>query len=300
MKIALIYNPDAGGGQVEPDDLQPLFASAGHELLAVSTQDQHWQALLSEGVDRVVIAGGDGTVREAVPFLAECSLPFHILPLGTANNIAISLRQFKPIKCLISGFNLARPRALDLGRVSGSSLRSQFIEAIGVGLLVELMRLPLVSKANQRLSIEATAEEKIAEAWNNLAGLASDYPGVDCELFIDDVPVSGRFLLVEILNIKCIGPRLPLAPDADPGDGFLNVVCVPTKERHAFQKSLEQLRQDGQAFFPFRTKRCQRVELRTLNSTIHVDDQISEEVEMPLHVHLDRAVLNFYHVETGN
>jgi len=103
MKIALIYNPDAGMGQLQIDDLKSLFSAAGYELLSVSTKNQQWRRLLSERFSRVVIAGGDGTVRKIVPLLAERNIPFSILPFGTANNIATSLHQMHPVEHLIAG-----------------------------------------------------------------------------------------------------------------------------------------------------------------------------------------------------
>ncbi len=35
---------------------------------------------------------------------------------------------------------------------------------------------------------------------------------------------SGRFLLVEVMNSRSIGPNLDLSPQADPGDGQFEIV----------------------------------------------------------------------------
>ena len=43
-------------------------------------------------VDLVVIVGGDGTVNAALRGLMETGLPLGILPLGTANDLARTLR----------------------------------------------------------------------------------------------------------------------------------------------------------------------------------------------------------------
>ncbi|MBV1798078.1 lipid kinase [Siccirubricoccus sp. G192] len=42
-------------------------------------------------VDRVVLAGGDGTMNAAAPALLESGLPFGIIPMGTANDLARTL-----------------------------------------------------------------------------------------------------------------------------------------------------------------------------------------------------------------
>ncbi len=243
MKIALIYNPDAGMGQLEIDDLKSLFTAAGYELLSVSTKNRQWHRLLSEPLSRVVIAGGDGTVRKIVPLLAERNIPFSILPLGTANNIATSLHQMHSVRHLIAGLSSARPKWLDLGLVRSESIREPFIEAVGVGLLAELMRQASAEKSTGRLASEETPDKKVAAALETLATLADHYPGTDCEFLIDNSSISGSFLLAEIMNISCIGPNLPLAPDADPSDGWLELAYVPLEQRDTFRRYLSRLRQ---------------------------------------------------------
>jgi diacylglycerol kinase family enzyme len=64
--------------------------------LYASIKNKHWQKLLSERISRIVIAGGDETVRRVVPLLAKRNIPFSILPSGTASNIATSLHQMHP------------------------------------------------------------------------------------------------------------------------------------------------------------------------------------------------------------
>lgn len=90
----IIYNPIAGGGgkrrafaleqaaQILSDagmaaELRPTKA-AGHakELARQAAKD---------GVDLVLVAGGDGTINEAVNGLAGSRVPLAVLPAGTAN-----------------------------------------------------------------------------------------------------------------------------------------------------------------------------------------------------------------------
>ena len=92
MKVALVHNAQAGGGHPSAEQVVAAFARAGHQVVTASA-DGPWEALVAGGVQRVLIAGGDGTVGAVLPHLAGRQAPFCVLPCGTANNIARSLGQ---------------------------------------------------------------------------------------------------------------------------------------------------------------------------------------------------------------
>ena len=51
-------------------------------------------------------------------------------------------------------------------------------------------------------------------------------------------------VLIEVLNISQVGPRLRLAPDADPSDELLDVAYVTTEHREALLEWLDALIHD--------------------------------------------------------
>ena len=98
MKILVIGNPIAGTGQAERRIRQ--FARAlkhnGHKVQIFMTEhagEALERARAIDGdVDRLVVAGGDGTVNEVINGLADPSrIPILHLPTGTANQLARSL-----------------------------------------------------------------------------------------------------------------------------------------------------------------------------------------------------------------
>jgi diacylglycerol kinase family enzyme len=48
---------------------------------------------------------------------------------------------------------------------------------------------------------------------------------------VDGDDLSGELLAVEAMNIGQMGPNLPLSPQAEPGDGLLDVVLVREEDR---------------------------------------------------------------------
>jgi diacylglycerol kinase (ATP) len=98
MKILVIGNPIAGTGQA--DRWINVFARAleqhGHDV-QVFMSKRSGEALEKAGaidgdIDRIVVAGGDGTVNEVINGLSDPKrIPILHLPTGTANQLARSL-----------------------------------------------------------------------------------------------------------------------------------------------------------------------------------------------------------------
>ncbi len=88
------------------------------------------------GLDLVIVGGGDGTLNAALEGLVESGLPLGVLPLGTANDLALTLGiPADPLAAagIIAG---GRPRPVDLGWVNGK----HFLNAAGVGLTAQVAR----------------------------------------------------------------------------------------------------------------------------------------------------------------
>jgi diacylglycerol kinase (ATP) len=94
--------------------------------------------LLREGVDLIVVAGGDGTVREVASSLVGKTVPLLVIPLGTFNNFARSLSlPPDPIgACQLLQTGVLRQ--IDVGTANG---RHFFFEAAGVGVDAQLFPL---------------------------------------------------------------------------------------------------------------------------------------------------------------
>jgi diacylglycerol kinase (ATP) len=143
-QVALIQNPSSGNGDESARKaVRNELAAAGslwRELvvepeLSIASRTSE---LLREGVDLIVVAGGDGTVREVACTLVGTTVPLLVIPLGTFNNFARSLRlPADPIRaCQL--VHTGALRQIDVGTANGRHL---FFEAAGVGVDAQLFPL---------------------------------------------------------------------------------------------------------------------------------------------------------------
>jgi diacylglycerol kinase (ATP) len=88
-------------------------------------------------IDRVVVAGGDGTLNAAAPALVATGLPLGILPAGTANDLARTLGIPEDTETAAAIIAEGRTRTIDLGTVNGHP----FFNVASIGLSVDLTQV---------------------------------------------------------------------------------------------------------------------------------------------------------------
>jgi diacylglycerol kinase (ATP) len=222
MRVTLIYNPHAGGiGDLSSDKLLEALSNAGYTPMYQATQSEDdLDHALVAAEDLVVVAGGDGTLRAVATRLIERQVKVFPLPLGTANNVCKALNIRGSALELIDGLKEPATRPLDLGHVQGPWGEGYFLEAAGLGLFAE-------SLANYRPEEGKSVFRAIGALVETLAKHRSRH----WHITLDGHDISGEYLMVEVLNTPATGSRLRLAPNADPGDGLLNVVCIEEHSR---------------------------------------------------------------------
>ena len=99
VRLALIANPHSGTAP-EPADLETRLRAGGAEVTSVSIEEiadeQHGDledgavAALTAGgrPDRIVVAGGDGSIGPAALCAARIGVPLAVIAVGTANDFA--------------------------------------------------------------------------------------------------------------------------------------------------------------------------------------------------------------------
>jgi diacylglycerol kinase (ATP) len=281
MRIALLHNPKAGNGTFRVSKFVRQIEKAGHKVVYASIKQNDWQDVFAEPIDRVIIAGGDGSVSRAAPWLRARDLPFCILPLGTANNCARGLGQLQAVEYLVTHVHSAAIRRIDLGLVSSPAGQRFFIESAGVGLLPRFMSAMRAAQKKNGSKLRSLSRERLGKAKKYFGKWAREAPDFDCQLLLDDEPENGEFLLLEVANIGRIGPRLDLAPGAEPGDGYLDVVWVRREQRKEWLSYLKQLKKNGQTAAPVEHRRCRQITLSRSTASLHVDGKVFDEMATP-------------------
>ncbi len=150
-KILLLVNPLlASRGSRDIARVLGVFKQAEVEIEVLETganraAGSKAKQAVKQGVDAVIVCGGDGTVFDTLQGLAGSEVPLGILPLGTGNILAQNLRiPSKPVEAarwLLS----ASPRSVRLGKITCSvpgGKRSWFFAmAAGMGPHAAIMEV---------------------------------------------------------------------------------------------------------------------------------------------------------------
>ncbi len=226
MDAVLIYNPTAGPRDVhgELKRLRSFFGKRGWSVELRTTEKagdatRFARAAAEEGRDAAIVAGGDGTVNEAVNGLAGTDMAMGVLPVGTGNLWAKELR--------VPTFTLANPMRL---REAASGLIKGTVRTIDVGRAGDRTFLLWASAG---LDAKVTSEMEPRERPTKRLGalpyviaavqVARDFQGVESEVVLDGDVERGRILLVVASNVQRYGGLLEVAPRGKLDDGLLDV-----------------------------------------------------------------------------
>ncbi len=276
-KAILIHNSTAGDGDHEKQELKNMIEKAGYDVDYYSTNSLFWERFVKKEADIIFVAGGDGTVQKMAKAILDAKeermlqIPVQILPYGTANNIATTLGFEKPVKEIDKN---TKGKAFDIGLVGGIKEAAFFIEGIGCGIFPKLVRV-MKSKS------EEEKQDEIQQSLQELLKIIDTYEASNAIIIADKKEITGSFLLVELMNIKLIGPNIELAPNAEPGDGEFELVLVREKSREELKAFIKghlhgNISKKKIGDFAERLK-VREVRIKWQGNDVHVDDDIIEE-----------------------
>src|SRR5207245_936682 len=96
---------------------------------------------------------------------------------------------------------------------------------------------------------------------------------------LDGRNISGRYLLLEAVNLPYVGPNLHLAHDSQPGDGQFDVVLVSEDERERLLYYLEHWQENRERLGMLPTLRGRRLQIEWPGFALHIDDQLQREAD---------------------
>jgi len=161
----------------------------------------------------VVVAGGDGTVREVAHGLEGSDKPLLVVPCGTENLLANELGFDEKLKTIMRTFEAAYIRPLDLGSANGKC----FTSIAGFGFDGQVVK----RVSEQRKGHHIDYLDYISPIWRTFwtYKFGAMKVGMDGEEIFD-----GRGL-VFVGNISRYAMGLQILHHADFGDGLLDV-CI--------------------------------------------------------------------------
>lgn len=227
-KTCILLNPGARNGQAAEEVRQALDRHLPGAEIRLTDEAGHATELArqaaADGFGTVVAAGGDGTINEVVNGLAEHfgRVRLGILPLGTGNDLARTLEIPDDLDEAVALLAAGQTRRLDVGRLRHGEGSRFFVNLSAGGFSGEV---------SERLTTE------IKRAWGPLAYLRAavetltenEVRGYRAAISFDgEPPVEIDVLNLVVANGRHVAAGIPVAPQADPGDGLFDVIVVET------------------------------------------------------------------------
>jgi YegS/Rv2252/BmrU family lipid kinase len=225
--IPLFINPAAGRGRARhrANAIRRLLADSGvevEEIQSTAVGDLEYKvfAAASAGADRIIVAGGDGSVHEAVNGVLRSAsqTALGVIPVGTGNDFAkacsIPLHWEDATRLLADRISSDMPlRYIDTGRMNDR----YFANGAGIGFDAKINQ---IARSN-RLPL------------GDLVYLIAVFQGVwdgvitpDIRMRFDDTDYNGPVTLVEVCNGESVGGMFQIAPMARNDDGILDLIFV--------------------------------------------------------------------------
>ncbi len=226
--VLLIYNPTAGPrGELRRnlDRVVGYLTERGWHVTIRATRKpgdatELARAAVAARCKAVLVAGGDGTIHEAVNGLVGSDTALGVLPIGTGNvwakEIGLPTLGLTQIDRLLAAARMlvdGEVRWVDVGRANGRF----FLNCAGVGI-------------DSTVAAHVEPRTRVAKQLGGIltyvvAGLsiARDFGGVRSTIIIDGRVIRTMMLLVVVSNIQLYGGLVKMSPEARLDDGLLDI-----------------------------------------------------------------------------
>lgn len=228
-RLGIVINPTAGRdrGRIRGHEVVDLLTQRGHQLVNLSGSSieqatEHARQAVVEGLDALVVVGGDGTVHLGANVVAGTSLPLGIVAAGSGNDLARGLglprHDIKRAVAAIEHGLAEGPRRIDAVQVGSPSqaVREWYVGALSAGLDAAInarantMRWP---RGSARYVRAVLAELRVFSPYGY-------------RVTTDEGVWESPGTLVAAANGPLIGGGVRIAPDALFDDGLLDVVVA--------------------------------------------------------------------------
>jgi YegS/Rv2252/BmrU family lipid kinase len=222
--VHVILNPTSGGGRAgrQRDEIDRELQARGVEAAIHVTHSQGHGAdlaskLATAGADVIVAAGGDGTVHEVANGIltSGAHTALAVLPIGTGNDFAKVVPGARPLSSAYDVLAAGHVAAFDVGYASWNGGAEYFINGMGSGIDVEVVR---------QLHSLPHLPGPIKYLMGLLRALRV-YQPIALSATTSGERLVRRVMMMAVGNGVCQGGGFYLTPAASPTDGRLEL-CV--------------------------------------------------------------------------
>jgi YegS/Rv2252/BmrU family lipid kinase len=215
----LLINPIAGGGHGRAigEEVEKALSVMGCEVeyLVGGPGEEFVTQFPATQVTRMVVVGGDGTLRGAADGLAGKNVEIILVPAGRGNDFARTL-----------GLPVGRVDAGEIWRIAmtaGESGADRITSDVG-----EVNGIPFLNGAG--FGFEGKVVERMAGGGRSYARAAlramAGWRPFRAEIQDGDTTINGEFVNLSVMNGRMAGGGFQIAPQAKIDDGMLDMVAV--------------------------------------------------------------------------
>ena len=270
---ALVINPEAGRGLGR--ELGPAVAHYLHELglptrilnsTAQGDVEAKVRAALADKPGVLVVAGGDGTVHEAVNgwLKAGGGAPLGVIPVGTGNDFAKMLAPSNDWREACWRMARGETRRVDAGRCNDY----YFANGLGVGFDAQVALEANAIRWLRGNAVYGVALAKILLLKHSRPQVTVRYDGQELETDIT---------LLTVNNGRVEGGAFVMAPDAEIDDGLFDVVVAQGMGRLGILQLLPQVLKGEHMQHP------KVIKFRTSKLTVESDEPLPIHADGELH-----------------
>jgi|LGOV01.1.fsa_nt_gb diacylglycerol kinase (ATP) len=223
-KIKIIQNPSSGriGYEDEFNEVCRLLLQKSFVLHLFKTQkkdDAYYETKLAvkEGYDLIIVAGGDGTVKEVAKGLYESktNVPMAIFRTGTVNDFANHLKLPRTAEAFIKLIDKQNSIPVDVGVINGDV----FINIAAAGIFTSIAHVTK-KEVKKYLGRGAYYLEAMANLPRNLT------TSYRLRVTSDEFTHEDDYHLFLITNSSSVGGFDKMAPIAEIQDGYFDCIFI--------------------------------------------------------------------------
>ena len=232
MQFLFIINPISGNedkshllrmvkAELKSDDKLTVFKTTGE-----NDTEKIQQQLKKENFDRVLVAGGDGTIKLAAEAMGDHALPIGILPAGSANGLASDLDLPEQPKKFIPIALYGKTRKIDAININDEL----GLHISDFGLNAELI------KEYESSSLRG----KLGYAINSITTLFQSKGPYEFEISTEKESFTKKGIMLALANSKKFGTGAVVNPKGKIDDGIFEVLLFKKLDLFEILKTLNE------------------------------------------------------------